>query len=34
MMNVVGSLSMLIGVLGTLISCVWATLWGLNNNVI
>ena len=34
MMNVVGSLSILIGVLGTLISGVWTTLWGLNNNVI
>ena len=34
MMNVVGSLSMLIGILGTLISGVWTTLWGLNNNVI
>ena len=34
MMNVVGSLSILIGVLGTLISGVWTTLWGLNHNVI
>ena len=33
-MNVVGSLSMLIGVLGTLISGVWTTIWGLNNSVI
>ena len=34
MMNVVGSLSILIGILGTLISGVWTTIWGLNNNVI
>ena len=33
-MNVVGSLSMLIGILGTLVSGVWTTIWGLNNNVI
>ena len=33
-MNVVGSLSMLIGILGTLISGIWTTIWGLNNNVI
>ena len=34
MMNVVGSFSMLIGILGTLVSGIWTTLWGLNNNVI
>ena len=34
MMNVVGSLSILIGVLGTLISGIWTTIWGLNNSVI
>ena len=34
MMNVVGSLSMLIGILGTLVSGIWTTIWGLNNNVI
>ena len=34
MMNVVGSLSMLIGILGTLVSGIWTMIWGLNNNVI
>ena len=34
MMNVVGSLSMLIGILGTLVSGIWTMICGLNNNVI
>ena len=33
-MNVVGSLSMLIGILGTLVSGIWTMIWGLNNSVI
>ena len=33
-LNLVGSLSMLFGILGSFISGVWTTIWGLNNNVI
>ena len=33
MLNVVGSLSVLIGLLGSFVSGVWTTIWGLNNDV-
>ena len=34
MLNVVGSFSVLFGLLGSLVSGVWTTLWGVNNDVI
>jgi len=34
MLNVVGSFSVLFGLLGSFVSGVWTTLWGVNNDVI
>lgn len=33
MMNLVGSYSVLIGLLGSFVSGIWTTIWGLNNGV-